>query len=276
MSSITGTGIKPSDSSKEKIDNLKEIVFEKSDLEVTKLEGCTEYVLNQVRSVIGKDGQEKLNMHGDAWTLGTTTERTGHSEYLYRALPTTKAKLNNAQEITDYIKKTINAAPKVDASMLKPGDIVNLFYEGSTHTKEAYDLGGNVFTSHVGIIKLDDNGNMILEHNTGGTIHKDNLQDAINGNLKSVKGVMLISGVFRMKLDLIGKTPALTNKIQTASTAQSKKQELLNKKKDLTAKLETIKQNKTQEKSEKNAKFVEKDNLMASIENNLDDITSCL
>ena len=51
---------------------------------------------------------------------------------------------------------------------------------------------------------------------------------------------------------------------------------LVAKRKVLKEKIETIKQNKTQEKSEKNAKFVEKDIQRASIENSLDDITSCL
>jgi len=51
---------------------------------------------------------------------------------------------------------------------------------------------------------------------------------------------------------------------------------LVAKRKVLKEKIETIKQKKTQEKSEKNAKFVEKDTQRASIENSLDDITSCL
>ena len=51
---------------------------------------------------------------------------------------------------------------------------------------------------------------------------------------------------------------------------------LVAKRKVLKEKIETIKQTKTQEKSEKNAKFVEKDIQRASIENSLDDITSCL
>lgn len=258
----------------QKIQDVKEVVFSSTEFQVTKLEGCTEYVLNQVRSVIGKDGQEKLNMHGDAWTLGTITEKTGYSDYIYRTLPVEKPTLKTADEVTNFIKESIQKAPKLNISQLKPGDLVNLFYEGSSHTYEAYELGGNVFTSHLGIIKLDSNGQMILEHNTGGTIHKDNLQDAIDGKLKSVKGSMMISGVFRMKYEKLGVTPSTT--IKTAEESNTRKQELLDKKKELTAKLQTIKAEKVEEKSEKNAKFVEKDNLMASVEKDLKDITSCL
>ena len=103
-------------------------------------------------------------------------------------------------------------------SSVKPGDVVNIFFEGSSYTKEAYNqtapLNNRFFTTHVGIVKADDQGNLYVEHNVHGKVEKDKLQDFVDGKVKGngKNKVSLIAGITRPNyfdgVDNDGRIPA--------------------------------------------------------------------
>jgi hypothetical protein len=200
------------------------VSFKTSNFAVTSFDGCNAFVSNQIKHTIGKTNFENLGYYGDAWTSTGNMVRAQKGTFVYNVFKGDKPALKglneqaNKVQIENYIKSKIKESGRLTIGNFQEGDIVNLFYEGSNYTVEAFEKGKDVYTSHVGIIKKDLKGNLVLEHNIHGIIKHDSLSDLVQGKLKSVNGSMLVSAIARPdfnKLNInIGETEniAETNK----------------------------------------------------------------
>jgi hypothetical protein len=180
---------------------------------------CAAYVNGTVceDDVVGDEARDELGFKGSAWHISENLQNKG-GQLVFAGLPDRSAvNLNGKNEITGYLKSQLTS-PETTAQLkslvgdgnlwgkntkVRPGDVVNIFFEGSGYTEEAYNqtksLNNKFFTTHVGIVKADDAGNLFVEHNIHGNIEKDKIQDFIDGKVKGngKNRVSLISGITR-------------------------------------------------------------------------------
>jgi hypothetical protein len=180
---------------------------------------CAAYVNGTVceDDVVGDEARDELGFKGSAWHISENLQNKG-GQLVFSGLPDRSAvNLNGKNEITGYLKSQLTS-PETTSQLksivgdgnlwgkntkVRPGDVVNIFFEGSGYTEEAYNqtksLNNKFFTTHVGIVKADDAGNLFVEHNIHGSIEKDNIQDFIDGKVKGngKNRVSLISGITR-------------------------------------------------------------------------------
>lgn len=192
--------------------------------------GCAQYINGTVCSedVVGEEAREELGFKGDAWTLSENLQSKG-GKLLFTGLPersqiplSPKAGEN---EIKNYLKSTLNndavkgqLREMLNTGNIKPGDVVNIFYEGSPSTKKAWNqtqpLNNRFFTTHVGIVKADKDGKLYVEHNVHGDLQKQPVEDFIEGKVpgNSKSQVSLIAGITRPNyfdgVDNDGRIPA--------------------------------------------------------------------
>jgi hypothetical protein len=179
------------------------------------VEGCAQYVNGMVcgEDVVGENAREELGFKGDAWTLSENIQNKG-GRLVFSGIPErTSVPLSpkaTENEVSNYLKTTLNTdATKgqlremLKNGQIKPGDVVNIFYEGSPSTKKAWNQtqpGSNrFFTTHVGIVKADDNGKLYIEHNVHKDLQKQPIEDFIEGKVmgNSRNKVSLIAGITR-------------------------------------------------------------------------------
>ena len=91
-----------------------------------------------------------------------------------------EGKPKGIKNVKKYVESKIENAPKLDKSKVKVGDIVHMYYEKSGNFDKAYKEGDNIFSTHVGLIKEDKNGNLVVEHNVHGKVIHNKLDDFIN------------------------------------------------------------------------------------------------
>jgi hypothetical protein len=148
-------------------------------------EECASFVtldiLNNLKSFYGEEeGTKKFNesqVRGDAWTMNSTITKAGGST-TYNVFSEGKPK--GIKNVKKYVESKIENAPKLDKSKVKVGDIVHMYYEKSGNFDKAYKEGDNIFSTHVGLIKEDKNGNLVVEHNVHGKVMHNKLDDFIN------------------------------------------------------------------------------------------------
>lgn len=182
------------------------IKFDISTFSVTSFNGCNAYVSNQIKHAVGKETFNKMGYFGDAWTATGNLVRAGNGKFVYNSFQGYIKKQNlTKDQITKEIKTAVlSNYNKLTTDLFQEGDIVNLFYEGSNYTEQAYNDGKDVYTSHVGIIKRSDDGSLVLEHNIHGVIKRDNLNDLLAKKVKSVGGTMLVSAITRPSFEKFG------------------------------------------------------------------------
>jgi len=145
---------------------------------------CTTFVGQEIEKVVKEKGREKIDAYGDAWTIRDRLVNKG-AESIYNVFPKEKPKVSNPDK---YIEEITRNKPDLKQDDFKSGDIVNLYYGGSDYAKKAYEKGGSVFSTHTGIIKIDNNGNKFIEHNVGGKIKREPLSIFLENNAKTVTG----------------------------------------------------------------------------------------
>jgi hypothetical protein len=162
---------------------------------------CTFFVGQEIEKKIKSAGRERLDAYGDAWTISERLLNQGASE-VYSIFDKDKPELSNNQ-IESYLKSRVGSSEELDVSKVKSGDVVNLFYEGSKFKNQAYKEGNKYFTSHAGIIKKDSKGKLVVEHNVGGKIFRDDLSKLAKKQGKNQAGNMLaIAAIIRPEYNL--------------------------------------------------------------------------
>ena len=147
-------------------------------------EHCSQYVGEEIEKKVKATGRENVGAFGDAWTIHTNLMGAGAKE-IYNVFPDVKPSINNPEQ---YIKNLTKLTPMVSPEDLKSGDVVNMYYGGSTNHSKAYEKGHKVFSTHVGIIKEDIDGNKYVEHNVGSKIYKEPLLKILNNKSTTKTG----------------------------------------------------------------------------------------
>lgn len=181
--------------------------FDVSTFSVTGFDGCAAYVTNQIKYGVGKEIFDIIKPYGNAWTINGHLVRSGNAKWIFNPFDNYVKKDNLTKgEITNEIKSILAPLQKtLSPSDFNEGDIVNLFYEGSNFTEEAYNTGVDSYTSHIGIVKIDNSGRLVIEHNIHGIIKSDKISDVLSGNISTPSGgVMLVSGVARIDFKKLG------------------------------------------------------------------------
>jgi hypothetical protein len=195
--------------------------FRVSDNPDTPFEYCAQYLSGNVgkEDIVGMQEREKLGLYGDAWGMPDNIVKKG-GKVIFKGLPERKlTDYKSKQDIESGVKTALmdsdlmsdlrsiigsgNVLDKNNLPQIRPGDVVNMFYEGSPSAEIAYNQTGpnnsSFYTTHIGIVKADDAGNLYVEHNVHKKIQKDPIQKFLNGEVKGNggKGVTLISGITR-------------------------------------------------------------------------------
>jgi hypothetical protein len=137
---------------------------------------CAFYVNEQIEEKIKTKGREDIGAYGDAWTIRDNLVASG-AESIYNVFPSKKEGNINPNE---YISELTNRPVNINPSSLKSGDVVNLYYGGSRNSNKAYEEGSSVFSTHLGIIKKGEDGNLYMEHNVGGEIKQEPINALLN------------------------------------------------------------------------------------------------
>lgn len=155
---------------------------------------CAFYIGSELENSIKVKGREDIGGYGDAWTLYDNLKSKG-AETIYNAFNGKKPITSNPEK---YLNDITNKKIDIDKKSLKSGDIVFMYYGGSGAINKAYATGGDVWSTHVGILKEDDNGNLFVEHNVGGKIKKEPIEIMLNNQGKNAAGKPLrISAISR-------------------------------------------------------------------------------
>lgn len=186
----------------------EEITFTTSSFNVTPLEGCSAYVNNQVRAVIGKKGQEAINLFGHAWTSSYNMVNTGRGKFIFNIFDNYKkpANIKTSSQINAEIKKLVNKAGTITESQLQEGDIVSMYYENSLASEEAWTNGKGTYITHVGIVKRNSDGKLVVEDNIHGIIRNYTVEDLNASKIESrAGGKIRIAAVARPDYKLANK-----------------------------------------------------------------------
>ena len=137
---------------------------------------CSMYVGEQIENKIKTKNREQIGAYGDAWTIHKNLMSSGAIS-IYNALPDKKEISTNPE---GYLNKKTDKVIPLKTKDLKSGDIVNMYYGGSKNIGKAYREGTSVWSTHLGIIKEDNEGNLFVEHNVSGKLYKEPVQNLLN------------------------------------------------------------------------------------------------
>lgn len=145
---------------------------------------CTAFVGDEIEKAVGEEGRKQAGAYGDAWTVSNNIIGAGGRE-IFSVYEDKKPNLTSG-EIEPYIKERVKGGlGNLTKQMFVEGDVINLFYEGSTFKKQAYDQAGDkYFTTHTGVVKRNSAGDLFVEHNVGGSVSKVPIQDLIDNKVK--------------------------------------------------------------------------------------------
>lgn len=91
--------------------------------------------------------------------------------------PCSGIRIKTPAELKKLTREAVKANP-VDYKSLQPGDVVGIFFPGSTHHSDVL-RDGTTYNTHVGIVvDIDNDGMPIVDHNIGGKAHR-NRADAL-------------------------------------------------------------------------------------------------
>lgn len=178
--------------------------FQISDSKVCKYgEECATFVTMDTLNTVGVKAFEDSNVRGDAWTMNDRIVKAG-GKTLFSIFSEDKPNLNSKGEITGYMKTMLGNAPEFDTKTLIPGDVVHLYYENSDFTEKAWkESEGDIPTSHVGIVKKGKDGEVYVEHNVGGTLYVNSIDELMEGTrIGSKKALTQVSGISRPKYNI--------------------------------------------------------------------------
>lgn len=157
---------------------LKEVenTFYVNDKKTCDNKECAYYVGEQIQNKVKSKGREKIGAYGDAWTIHANLMGSGATS-IYNVFPGKKDTVSSPER---YLSKLTDKKVPLEEKDLKPGDVVNMYYGGSPNVRKAYNEGSSVWSTHVGIVKQDDKGNLFVEHNVSGKIRKEPISKLLN------------------------------------------------------------------------------------------------
>ncbi|MCF7833957.1 MAG: hypothetical protein K9L98_01635 [Candidatus Pacebacteria bacterium] len=164
------------------IENLTADSFKKS-----KREECFGYVCDGL--VAAGISREELMLWGDAWSYERNALDAG-AEKIYSIYDLHQSNIEtfNKKQVKKYFEeKCIEDYTKKIYSIetFKHGDILSLYFSGSSYFNLAYKEGGGKMHTHAGIV-IEENGQKYVVHTIGENRRKDKLEDILQG--KTLEG----------------------------------------------------------------------------------------
>lgn len=153
-----------------------------NDFSAKGIDGCAKWVTRKYESVLGAASKSN-GVVGDAWTMPKNIVNAG-GEMLYNLYDTGFDGVTSVKDLKERTAAGIKSRP-IDYSILKPGDVVGIFYPPSTHHSDVLK-DGTTYNTHVGIvIGFDKDGMPLVEHNINERALKDRA-DKISGGIGKI------------------------------------------------------------------------------------------
>lgn len=155
----------------------KSAVNWENDFSAEGVDGCAKWVTRKYESVLGQTSKQN-GVVGDAWTMPQNVVNAG-GQMLFNLYDSGFEGVKDAADLKARTKAQLEQK-HIDYSILKPGDIVGIYYPHSSHHSDVLE-SGTTYNTHVGIVTgFDDDGMPIVEHNIGEKKHADRA-DSIYG-----------------------------------------------------------------------------------------------
>ena len=129
--------------------------------------------MNKILTKNGVD-TDALGVSGvDAWNMSKKMGHRAGNKSIYNIYANQKDLFAGVKTGDELKQKTVEAVKNspVSADMFQKGDVVGLYYAGSSHHEETLD--SDTHNTHVGFVSGFKNGTPIISHNIGGTMHHD-------------------------------------------------------------------------------------------------------
>lgn len=153
-----------------------------NDFSAKGIDGCAKWVTRKYESVLGAASKSN-GVVGDAWTMPKNIVNAG-GEMLYNLYDTGFDGVTSVKDLKERTAAGLKSRP-IDYSILKPGDVVGIFYPPSTHHSDVLK-DGTTYNTHVGIVTgFDKDGMPLVEHNINEHALKDRA-DKISGGIGKI------------------------------------------------------------------------------------------
>lgn len=134
------------------------------------VDGCARWVTQKYESVMGNTSSQN-GVIGNAWQMPLNIGKAG-GDVIFNLYSRGFEDVSTPQQLKERTKARLKE-DHADLSMLKPGDVVGVFFPLSTHHGDVLKEG-TTYNTHVGIISgYDKDGTPIVQHNIGGKERKD-------------------------------------------------------------------------------------------------------
>lgn len=162
---------------------------------------CATFVTFETLNTVGAKAFEGSQVRGDAWTMNGNMVKAG-GKTLYNVTGGEKPEGTSKQDIKTFLNDKFASAPELDVEGLMEGDAIHLYYGNSGYMEQALEeMEGDMFTTHVGMVKKDAEGNMYVEHNVGQKMYTNTVEELATGTKVGSSDVR-ISGVTRPKYNV--------------------------------------------------------------------------
>ena len=154
-----------------------------ADFSTDGIDGCAKWVTRKYESALGGISRQN-GVYGNAWQMPMNIGKSG-GDVLFNLYEKGFEDVKTPAELVKRTRERLKE-DSFDISRLQPGDVVGIFYPGSTHHSDVLEEG-TTYNTHVGIVTgYDKDGYPIVEHNVGGHHHKNRADKISLGTITTV------------------------------------------------------------------------------------------
>ena len=157
------------------------------------IDQCATWVTRKFESAMGETSKQN-GVIGNAWTMPLNVANAG-GQVLFNIYSHGFDGVKTPAELKKRTQQRMEQET-FDVSMLKPGDVVGIFFYNSKNHQRVLDEG-TTYNTHVGIVTgYDKDGMPMIEHNMGGKVLKEragHLQYKPGSSKKAEFGIVTVS-----------------------------------------------------------------------------------
>ena len=157
------------------------------------IDQCATWVTRKFESAMGATSKQN-GVIGNAWTMPLNVGNAG-GQVLFNIYSHGFEGVKTPAELKKRTQQRMEQET-FDVGMLKPGDVVGIFFSNSTRHQQVLDEG-TTYNTHIGIVTgYDKDGMPMIEHNMGGKVLKeraDHLQYRPGSGKKAEFGITTVS-----------------------------------------------------------------------------------
>ena len=134
------------------------------------IDQCATWVTRKFESVLGAASKDN-GVFGNAWTMPLNVGNAG-GQVMFNLYDHGFEDVKTPKELKKRTQQRMNQ-DTFDLGMLRPGDVVGIFFANSKRHQQVLDEG-TTYNSHIGIVTgYDKDGMPMIEHNMGGKVLKE-------------------------------------------------------------------------------------------------------